>query len=57
VREFSVLQKLETGKMTPDQTLIKKLEHTLKIKLLETPPRISSIDKAYAKNNNDFNSW
>ena len=50
----SVLQKLETGKMTPDQTLVKKLQHTLKIKLLETPPKISSADKTYAKNSDDL---
>jgi len=47
----SVLQKLETGKMTPDQALAKKLEHTLKIKLLEAPLKITSVDKSYVKNN------
>jgi putative transcription factor len=30
----SVLRKIETGKMTPDNMLASKLEHTLKIKLL-----------------------
>ena len=30
----SVLSKLETGKMTPNNQLVTKLEHTLKIKLL-----------------------
>ena len=30
----SVLRKIETGKMTPDNTLVTKLEHALKIKLL-----------------------
>ena len=30
----SVLSKLETGKMTPNNMLVTKLEHTLKIKLL-----------------------
>ena len=30
----SVLSKLETGKMTPNNLLVTKLEHTLKIKLL-----------------------
>jgi putative transcription factor len=30
----SVLSKLETGKMTPNNVLVTKLEHTLKIKLL-----------------------
>jgi len=32
--KISLLQKLETGKMVPDHNLIKKLESTLKIKLL-----------------------
>jgi putative transcription factor len=30
----SVLRKIETGKMTPNNALVTKLEHTLKIKLL-----------------------
>jgi putative transcription factor len=30
----SVLRKIETGKMTPNNQLVSKLEHTLKIKLL-----------------------
>ncbi|MEM3578149.1 MAG: multiprotein bridging factor aMBF1 [Candidatus Bathyarchaeia archaeon] len=32
--KVSVLRKIETGKMTPDDILAKKLEHELKIKLL-----------------------
>jgi putative transcription factor len=32
--KVSVLKKVETGKMTPDNRLATKLEHTLKIKLL-----------------------
>lgn len=32
--KVSVLKKIETGKMTPDNKLATKLEHTLKIKLL-----------------------
>lgn len=32
--KVSVLKKIETGKMTPDDILAKKLEHELKIKLL-----------------------
>jgi len=31
---ISLLKKIETGKMTPDNTLATKLEHTLKIKLI-----------------------
>ena len=30
----SVLRKIETGKMTPDNTLVTKLEHALKVKLI-----------------------
>ena len=50
----SVLQKMETGKMTPDQTLTKKLEYTLKIKLLETSPKMSDAEKSYVKSNYDL---
>lgn len=32
--KVSVLKKIETGKMTPDNKLATKLEHTLKVKLL-----------------------
>ena len=34
----SVLRKIETAKMTPDNALVAKLEHTLKIKLLIPVP-------------------
>ena len=38
IREkVSVLRKIETGKMTPNHLLARKLEHTLKIKLLVPP--------------------
>ncbi|NIR13810.1 helix-turn-helix domain-containing protein, partial [Candidatus Bathyarchaeota archaeon] len=38
IREkVSVLRKVETGKMTPDNILAKKLEHALNIKLLVPP--------------------
>ena len=32
--KVSLLRKIERGKMTPNQTLTKKLEHALKIRLL-----------------------
>jgi len=35
--KVSVLRKIESGKMTPDNKLAEKLEHTLKIKLLIPP--------------------
>jgi putative transcription factor len=43
----SVLSKLETGKMTPNNTLVTKLEHALKIKLLVPikEEKISEIPK------------
>jgi len=50
----SVLQKLETEKMIPDQALAKKLENSLRIKLLEPPPKISEIDKTFVKSPYDL---
>jgi len=38
----SVLRKIETGKMTPDNQLVTKLEHILKIKLLVPVPEEKS---------------
>jgi putative transcription factor len=35
--KVSVLQKIESGKMTPDTRVAQKLEHALKIKLLVPP--------------------
>ena len=47
--KVSVLRKIETGKMTPDNQLAEKLEHTLRIRLLVPPsePKIppSSLPK------------
>jgi len=47
--KVSVLRKIETGKMTPNHQLAKKLEHTLRIRLLVPPsePKIplSSLPK------------
>ncbi|MGQ9641190.1 MAG: multiprotein bridging factor aMBF1 [Candidatus Bathycorpusculaceae bacterium] len=43
--KVSVLKKIETGKMRPDNTLTAKLEHALKIKLL-VPPAEEKIPKA-----------
>jgi putative transcription factor len=44
----SVLSKLETGKMTPNNKLVSKLEHALKIKLLVpiTKEKITEIPKS-----------
>ena len=50
----SVLQKLETGKMIPNLALVKKLENTLKVKLLETLPEITTSDKVITKNKYDL---
>ncbi len=38
--KISVLQKLETGKITPDLALAKKLENMLRIKILVPTPKI-----------------
>jgi len=44
----SVLSKLETGKMTPNNKLVSKLEHALKIKLLVpiTKEKVTEIPKS-----------
>ena len=47
--KVSVLQKLETGKMVPDQDLAKRLEHTLKIRLLQPTQKVSVDEKFAAK--------
>lgn len=47
--KISILQKLETGKMVPDQDLAKRLEHTLKIKLLQPTSKVIVEEKFKAK--------
>ncbi|MBN1245094.1 TIGR00270 family protein [Candidatus Bathyarchaeota archaeon] len=47
----SVLSKLETGKMTPNNLLVTKLEHTLKIKLL-VPIKEEKISEGFPKSPN-----
>jgi putative transcription factor len=44
----SVLSKLETGRMTPNNTLVTKLEHVLKIKLL-VPIKEEKISQGFPK--------
>lgn len=46
----SVLSKLETGKMTPNNQLVTKLEHVLKIKLLV--PIKEEVSKGFPKSPN-----
>ena len=49
VREkLSVIQKIETGKITPDTKLCKELEHELKIKLLVPRKEASEFPKTAA---------
>jgi len=43
--KVSVLQKVETSKMVPDQDTAKKLEHALKIKLLQPILKVPVEDK------------
>ncbi len=47
----SVLSKLETGKMTPNNLLVTKLEHVLKIKLL-VPIKEEKISQGFPKSPN-----
>ena len=47
----SVLSKLETGKMTPNNMLVTKLEHVLKIKLL-VPIKKEKISQGFPKSPN-----
>ena len=47
--KISILRKLETGKMVPDQSLAKKLERFLKITILQTPTETSTIEKDFVK--------
>jgi putative transcription factor len=47
----SVLSKLETGKMTPNNILVTKLEHALKIKLL-VPIKEEKIQQGIPKSLN-----
>ena len=47
--KISILRKLETGKMVPDQALAKKLERFLKIILLHTPSETLTIEKDLVK--------
>jgi uncharacterized protein (TIGR00270 family) len=47
--KISLLQKLETEKMIPDQDVAQKLGHTLKIKLFEQPSKVSIEDKFTTK--------
>jgi putative transcription factor len=47
----SVLSKLETGKMTPNNLLVTKLEHVLKIKLL-IPIKEEKISQGFPKSPN-----
>ena len=47
VREkISVLRKIETGRMTPNHLLAKKLEHALQVRLL-VPPSEPKVSRAH----------
>jgi putative transcription factor len=43
--KLSVIQKIETGKMSPDTKLCRALEHELKIKLLVPRKEVSDVPK------------
>lgn len=52
--KISQLQKLETGKMVPDQALIKKLQHVLKIKLLQPFSSSDVLGEVYTKKSSEL---
>jgi putative transcription factor len=52
--KISLLQKLETEKMTPDLALAKKLENTLKIKILGSPTTAQVGEEVYAQKPTDL---
>jgi len=43
--KLSVIQKIETGKITPDIRLCRELEHELKVKLLAPPTETEEVPK------------
>ncbi|MFQ6076344.1 MAG: multiprotein bridging factor aMBF1 [Candidatus Bathyarchaeia archaeon] len=45
----SVLRKLETGKMVPDEALAKRLEHALKVKLFVPPSPYQGDEEVLAR--------
>lgn len=47
--KVSVLRKLETGKMVPDQALAKRLERFLRIKILQSPSETSKLEEGFVK--------
>ncbi|MFH0897624.1 MAG: multiprotein bridging factor aMBF1 [Candidatus Bathyarchaeota archaeon] len=47
--KVSILQKLETGKMVPDLDLAKRLENTLKIKLLQPSSKVPVEERFSSK--------
>jgi putative transcription factor len=52
--KISLLQKLETEKMTPDLALAKKLENTLRIKILGAPTKAQVGDEVNAHKPTDL---
>jgi len=50
--KVSLLRKIETGKMTPDNKLAIKLEHTLKVKLLAPPSELKAPKTQISKATN-----
>ncbi len=45
----SVLQKIETGKLVPSDSLVGKLEHTLKIRLTETKEQVPPAKEKFGR--------
>lgn len=47
--KVSVLQKIESGRLVPDDSLVKKLEHALKIQLLQPPTKTPIKDDKFTR--------
>ena len=47
--KVSVLQKIESGRFIPDDSLVKKLEHALKIQLLQPPTAAPPAEKKFSR--------
>ncbi len=44
----SVLQKIESGKLVPDNTLARKLEHALRIQLIKAPAKTPPVEEKFS---------
>ena len=47
--KVSVLQKIESGRFVPDDTLVRKLEHALKIQLFQEPSKAPPAEEKFSR--------